>query len=719
MRSGRALFTLLVGFYGLLCDARPMGVGLVLSGGGARAMAHVGILQIIDSAGLQVGHIAGTSMGAVVGAFYAMGYSGKQIEDIMRSVDWQAVSDNRIQRKKLSYFDRKQTDKYLLSLPITQKGISIPAGINYGYFILQTLSSLTVQFPGYQDFRKFPIPFVCTGTDIENGILKEFEEGIISDVLRATTAFPSIFSPHEVDGRLYVDGGVMDNLPIKLLIKRGVQYIIASDVQNAAYTKDELNSINKILEQAATFASIKAYQDYICEAQLLFQPKVPEAGLLSFELMDRVIQEGRNVALKYWDTLVALAKIYPRTVPYQRDLPPTDVVISSIRVTGSTDVDENYMISKLGFRKNSTLSFHKIHDLMDQIYGRKNYEIIKYDLFPITDTSHALNFYFKPFKHNQYLRLGLHFDTDFGSAFLFSYYNKNLIFKNSFLNVDLVLGDNPRGNFTYFIDRGVIPMLGIRGRFNTFRSPLWLNERPVNFINYSDFNVDVFIQSILTKSISIIGGIQTEYFNLIPTQTDNPLIRNNLTYFNYFGQLHFDNLNQIFKPQRGARFEVTARVLSRTERYQVFIKPTTVLSGHYMQAFGYGSVGINLTLQSTISLGTYQLFPYRVFMGGLGNNYFQHIQKFAGYRFLELTGRQNALLRGEFFFRTLPNQYFTFTYNVGKIGEELTELITNEIVDGFAVTYSINTLLGPIEFSLMGHSNSSRILSYISVGYWF
>ncbi|WP_409770752.1 patatin-like phospholipase family protein [Thermaurantimonas sp.] len=703
----------------MLCLAQPKGIGLVLSGGGARAMAHVGVLQIIDSAGLQVGYIAGTSMGAVVGAFYAMGYSGKQIEAIMRSVDWQAVSDNRIQRKKLSYFDRRQTDKYLVSLPITDKGITIPAGINYGYYILQTLSRLTAYYPGYQDFRKFPIPFVCTGTDIENGILKEFEEGIISDILRATTAFPSIFSPYEVDGRLYVDGGVMDNLPINLLKKRGVKYIIASDVQNAAYTKEELNSINKILEQAATFASIRAYQDYICEAQLLFQPKVPEAGLLSFELMDRVIQEGRNVALKHWDTLVALAKKFPRTVPYLKELPPDEVVISNIKVTGSSDVNENYISAKLGFRKNSALSFNKIHDLIDQIYGRKNHEIIKYDLFPITDTSYALNMYFKSFKYNQYLRLGLHFDSDFGSAFLFSYYNKNLIFRNSFLNVDLVLGDNPRGNFTYFIDRGVIPMLGIRGRFNTFRSALWSNERPVNFINYTDLSSDVFIQSILTKSISITGGIQTEFFNLIPTQLDNPLIRNNLTYFNYFGQLHFDNLDQLFKPQRGARIEVIARVLSRTERYQVFIKPTTVLSGNYMQALGYGRVGMNLTFQSTISLGTYQFFPYRTFLGGLGNNYFQHIHKFAGYRFLELSGRQSAVLRGEFFLRTFPNQYFTFTYNVGKIGEEVPELITNEVIDGYAVTYSINTLLGPIEFSLMGNSNSSRILAYISVGYWF
>ncbi|MCX8147813.1 patatin-like phospholipase family protein [Thermaurantimonas aggregans] len=719
MNTRRALHMLLICFNGLLCLAQPKGIGLVLSGGGARAMAHVGVLQIIDSAGLQVSYIAGTSMGAVVGAFYAMGYSGKQIEAIMRSVDWQAVSDNRIQRKKLSYFDRKQTDKYLLSLPITDKGISIPAGINYGYYILQTLSRLTVHYPGYQDFRKFPIPFVCTGTDIENGILKEFDEGIISDILRATTAFPSIFSPYEVDGRLYVDGGVMDNLPISLLKKRGVQFILASDVQNAAYTKEELNSINKILEQAATFASIRAYQDYICEAQMLLQPKVPEAGLLSFELMDRVIQEGRNVALRYWDTLVALAKIYPRAVPYQRELPPNDVIVSNIRVSGSADVDENYITAKLGFRKNTALSFDKIHDLMDQIYGRKNHEIIKYDLFPITDTSHALNFYFKPFKYNQYLRLGLHFDTDFGSAFLFSYYNKNLIFRNSFLNIDLVLGDNPRGNFTYFIDRGVIPMLGIRGRFNTFRSALWSNERPINFINYTDLSSDIFIQSILTKSISVTGGVQTEFFNLIPTQLDNPLIRNNLAYLNYFGQLHFDNLDQLFKPQKGAKVEIIARVLSRTERYQVFIKPTTVISGYYMQALGYGRVGMNLSFQSTISLGNNQFFPYRVFLGGLGNNYFQHIHKFAGYRFLELSGRQNAVLRGEFFFRTFPNQYFTFTYNVGKIGEEIPELITNEIIDGYAITYSVNTLLGPIELSLMGNSNSSRILGYISVGYWF
>ena len=699
--------------------AQNRGIGLALSGGGARAMAHVGVLQIIDSAGLQISYISGTSMGAVVGAFYAMGYSGYQIQQLMKGVDWQAVSDNRVQRKNLSFFDRKQSNQYLLSLPITEKGISIPAGINYGYFILQNLSRLTVSHPGYQDFRMLPIPFVCTGTDIESGILKEFDEGILSDILRASTAFPSIFSPYEIDGRLYVDGGVMDNLPINLLTKRGVRYIIASDVQNPAYTKNQLNSINKILEQAATFASQRAYDDYICNAQILLEPKMNEAGLLSFEYMDRLIQEGRKAALQYWDTLVALAEKYPRITPFKKELPPENIYVANIRVTGPSDIDDQYIFRKLGIRKNEKISIQKIHSFMDQIYGRRNHEIIKYDLYPITDTSHSLNFYFKSFQYNQYLRLGIHFDSDFGSAFLFSYYKKNLLFKNSFLNVDLILGDNPRGNFVYFADRGAIPTLGIRGQFNTFSTPLFEEGRPSNFINYVEVGGDLFIQSNINKSLLITGGIQTEFFNLIPTQPDDPLIRNNLLYFNYFGQIQFDNLNQVFKPQKGSKFELTTRVLSRTERYEVFIRPTTVISGMFMQSIGYERVGINLTLQSTLSFGSNQFFPYRVYMGSFGNNYFQHIYNFAGYRFMELSGRQNALVRSEFFFRTASNQYITFTYNVGKIGEEVYDLITNFILDGYAITYSINTLIGPLEFSLMQNNTTTRTLGYISVGYWF
>ena len=695
------------------------GIGLALSGGGARAMAHVGVLQIIDSAGLQIGYISGTSMGAVVGAFYAMGYSGHQIQQIMKTVDWQAVSDNKVQRKNLSFFDRKQSDRYLLSLPITEKGITIPAGINYGYYILQNLSHLTISYPGYQDFRTLPIPFVCTGTDIESGLLKEFDEGILSDILRASTAFPSIFFPYEIDGRLYVDGGVMDNLPISLLTKRGVRYIIASDVQNPAYTKDQLTSINKILEQAATFASQKAYDDNICNAQILLEPKMTEAGLLSFEYTDRLIQEGRKAALKYWDTLVALAQKYPRITPFKKELPPESIYVANIRVTGPSDINDQYIYKTLGIRKNEKLSIQKIHSFMDQIYGRKNHEIIKYDLYPITDTSYSLNFYFKSFRHNQYLRLGVHFDSDFGSAFLFSYYKKNFLFKNSFLNVDLILGDNPRGNFIYFVDRGAIPTLGVRGQFNTFRTQLFEAGRPSNFINYFEAGGDLFIQSIINKSFLVTGGVQTEYFNLIPTQPNDPLIRDHLLYFNYFGQIQFDNLNQIFKPQKGSKFEFAARVLSRTERYEVFIKPTTVLSGMFLQSFGYGRVGVNLTLQSTVSFGSNQFFPYRIFMGSFGNNYFQHIYKFAGYRFLELSGRQNVVARGEFFFKTTSNQYITFTYNVGKIGEEVSDLITNLILDGFAVTYSFNTLIGPLEFTLMQNNTTTRTLGYVSVGYWF
>lgn len=709
----------LVLFSGHIVCGQVSGIGLVLSGGGARAMAHVGVLQIIDSAGLQISYISGTSMGAVVGVFYAMGYSGMQIQEIMKNVDWQAVSDNKVSRTNLSIFDRKQSDRYLVSLPITEKGITIPAGINYGYFILQNLSRLTISNPGYQDFKSLPIPFVCTGTDIESGILKEFEEGIISDILRATTAFPSIYSPYEIDGRLYVDGGVMDNLPINLLTKRGVNFIIASDVQNPAYKKDQLTSINKILEQAATFASQRAYDDHICDAQILLQPKLNEVGLLNFEYIDRLIQEGRKAALEYWDTLVALARNHPRTTPYKKDLPPESITVANIRVKGPSDIDEQYIYKRLGIRKNDKISFQKLHSFMDQIYGLKNYEVIKYDLYPVTDTSFSLNFYFKSYRFNQYLRLGFHFDSDFGSAFMFSYYKKNLLFKNSFLNFDMILGDNPRGNFIYLVDRGAIPSLGIRGQFNTFKTSLYQSGRPINFINFFGLSGDVFIQSVINRSLSITGGIQTEYFDLTPTQPTDPLIRDNLLYFNYFGQIQFDNLNQSFKPQKGSSLDLTARVLSRTERYTVFIRPTTVFSGTYMQAFGYGRVGLHLTFHSTLSFGTNQFFPYRVHMGSLGNNYFQHIYKFAGYRFMELSGRQNAVFRGEFFCKVTPAQYITLTYNVGKIGEELEDLIANLILDGYAVTFSLNTILGPLEFSLMQTSTFSRFLGYVSVGFWF
>ncbi|MGK0638427.1 patatin-like phospholipase family protein [Schleiferia thermophila] len=707
---------------GILCTtayAQDKVIGLALSGGGARAMAHVGVLQILDSAGLQVHYIAGTSMGAVIGAFYAMGYSGHQIEALMKKVDWQAISDNKVARNKLSFFDKRNSDRYLFSLPITEKGITIPPGINYGHYIFQTLARLTLSFQGYQDFRKLPIPFVCTGTDIENGLLVEFEEGVFSDILRATTAFPSVFSPYEIDGRLYVDGGVMDNLPIALLKKRNLQFIIASDVQNPAYSKEELTSISKILEQAATFANIKAYQDNICEVDLLIQPKIEEAGLLTFDLMDRLIQEGRKHALQYWDILVALAKKYPRTIPYQSQLPASEIFVKTIKISGTSDFDTEYIESALGMKKKTKISFAQINKFVDQLYGQKNHEIIKYDLYPATDTSYALNFLFRPFKYNQYLRIGLHFDTDFGSAFLFSYYRKNMIFRNSFFNLDLILGDNPRGELIYVVDRGIIPTLGICGRFNTFSTSIFQNETPVNFVSYRDFSADVFVQSIPAKSISISGGIQTEFFNIVPNLPIDPLIRDNLLYLNYFGNIYFDNLNQFFKPQRGSLFDVSVRVLSRTERFRLYIKPTTVVSGIYKQAFGYGRVGLNTTFQSLLSFGTTQFFPYKVFMGSLGQNYIQHIVPFAGYKYMELSGRQSAIFRADFFVKTTPNQFITFTYNIGKIGEEVVDLIDNPILDGFALSYGFNSIIGPIELSLMGNSKSSRVLGYLAVGYWF
>ena len=213
-------------------DSCDLKIGLVFSGGGAKCLAQIGALKVIDSAGIKVDYIAGTSMGAIIGSMYALGYSVDEIEEYLRKVDWDALLSNEIPHNRLSYFDRKSEARYLLSFPLVEGKLRLPTGLNYAQYILKQLSYLTQQSYRYPTFSDFPIPFLCVATNLENGQMKIFEDGNLTDALRASSAFPSLFTPYEVNGNLYIDGGLVNNYPVKPLRERGMDYIIGIDVQD-------------------------------------------------------------------------------------------------------------------------------------------------------------------------------------------------------------------------------------------------------------------------------------------------------------------------------------------------------------------------------------------------------------------------------------------------------------------------------------------------------
>ena len=232
-------------------EQRPR-VGLVLSGGGARGAAHVGVLKVLDEMRVPIDAIAGTSMGAVVGGLYASGMTAAEIEKLIRSVNWQDAFQDRPPREELG-FRRKQDDREFLvryALGVTEEGFVLPRGLVQGQKLEQVLRNAALPVAEIQDFDRLPIPFRAIATDLETGEAVVMDSGDLVTAMRASMSAPGVFAPAQRDGRLLVDGGLVENLPIDAARAMGVDVLIVVDVSFPLYAREELTSPLEVTNQA-------------------------------------------------------------------------------------------------------------------------------------------------------------------------------------------------------------------------------------------------------------------------------------------------------------------------------------------------------------------------------------------------------------------------------------------------------------------------------------
>ncbi|MBT3168916.1 MAG: hypothetical protein HN952_05930 [Candidatus Cloacimonetes bacterium] len=274
-------------------------VGLALSGGGARALAHIGVLKVIDEYGLQIDYIAGTSTGAVIGGLYAIGYSGKEIENIFLELDWSDIFDESIPRADV-YIGQKRwlpyanyffdlDENYFPKLPI-----SFISGNN----LINFLFDLTHQ--SAHDFDDFQIPFRCVATNVLTGEKKVFASGALHEAMRASMSFPTVFLPFELDEQRYIDGGIVSNLPAEIVKEMGADFVIGIKTNSPLKNDADLKNLIDVLEQTVNInisENMKESQNY-CD--LTISPNLAEFELLDFTKKQEIIARGEKIARKYF-----------------------------------------------------------------------------------------------------------------------------------------------------------------------------------------------------------------------------------------------------------------------------------------------------------------------------------------------------------------------------------------------------------------------------------
>lgn len=716
-------------------DQKRPKIGVVLSGGGAKGLAHIGVLKVLDEAGVKVDFIGGTSMGAIIGGLYASGYTAKQLDSIFSVVDADALLQDYIPRTSKSFFEKRNDEVYALTLPFNKFKLGVPTALSKGMYNYNLLSRLTNHVRYIRDFSKLPIPFVCIATDIETGEKVVLKNGILPKVILASGAFPSLYSPVEIDGRLLVDGGVTDNYPIEEVKKMGADIIIGVDVQEGLKDRNNLGGASGVLVQITNFNMIEKMEAKRKATDIYIKPDIKGYTVISFDLGKEIINKGEEAAFSVYEQFEKLNFNGTQHVDRVRTTNLSDTLnIADIKVNSLNNFTRPYVLGKLRFKNNSKITFQKLSDGIANLSSTQNFSAISYSFEKINEKDTRLLMELKENPVKRYMKLGVHFDGLYKSAALINVTQRKVFFKNDNISLDVILGDNFRYNLNYYYDNGFYWSFGVTSRYNKFNKNIAtdfangfaLQSLGVNSINinYSDFTQQIFAQTVFAQKFLVGGGTEWKHLR-IESETlanSNPVLENS-SYASLYGYLKFDSQDKNYFAKKGWHFFGDFKSFVYSSDYTHAFQPFSIAKAdvELVQTF-FKRIAVKIQSEGGFAIGE-RTIPFHDFvLGGYGYNMINNFRHFYGYDFLSISG--DSYVKGEvgLDYEFYKKNHFNFSANFANVGNSIFEddrWISRPKYSGYALGYGLETFIGPIELKHAWSPDTRNHYTWVSLGFWF
>ncbi len=703
-------------------------IGLVLSGGGAKGFAHVGVLKVIDELGIPIDYIAGTSMGSIIGGFYAMGYTANEIEKIISQQNWDNLLSDKIDRKYVPIYEKKAKENYNLSFPIKPKGIQLPSGIVYGQKVLNLFEKLSIKYHNTTDFKKLPIPFVCIATNLENGNAEVLSNGYIPLALRASMAIPTIFTPVVIDEKMLVDGGLINNFPVDEVLKMGADIVIGVDVQSGVKTKQQLNSIIDVMNQLSSLTGLKNYQQNKSKVDIYIKPSIKEYTVGSFNKADSLIHRGFIAGNKAKPQLLALKKKYhlqPNKIErYPIPTPETSFYIEDVKYNGLHQTSSLFLKRKMNLFTPGSISLNDLKKGLDQAYASGYFNVISFKMNNISDDSNkkSLEFFIKE-RTTKRFNVAYRYDSDNNASVLLNLTTRNILQENSRLSLDLKLAKKPRISVAYNIDNGLLPGFTIKAEYNESEVFKYQKNRKSDIFDFKYGKADFSIHSILKESYAIGFGAKLEYFDADSQMSSS---HNNIKddfYLSYYGYINVDTRDNAHYPHKGMMLYGEYSLLTTNGiHFNEQDTPANIILLRYQNA-------ISLSKKITLQPGVYgrsiwgenlPLYLYS-YCGGIDQtDYFDVQVPFVGLHRMELPSKTALVMRGDLQWEIFRNNYLILHTNLGVLSSDLLGIFNaGTWVKGIGLTFSYNSIIGPMELSMMLSDKNTHLQHYISLGFFF
>lgn len=706
-------------------------IGLVLSGGGAKGLAHIGVLKVIDSLGIKIDFIGGTSMGAVVGGLYASGYSGKELEYLFNHVDVDALLQDFTPRNSKNFYEKRNDEIYAVTLPFDKFKVGLPSGYSKGLYNFNLISRLTLHVSNVDDFNDLQIPFFCIATDAETGEEVILDKGNLAKVLVTSGALPTLYNPIEIDGRLLIDGGVVNNYPVEELRKRGANFIIGVDVQDGLKGREQLKDVTSLLAQINSYSMAEKMAEKIKLTDIYIKPDIKGYNVISFEKVNELIPKGEVVARKVLNN----SELNQNSAALLRDkvVVADSICISNIEISNLKNFTRAYVMGKLKFKQNTTVSFEEFEKGINNLNATQNFSSVFYS-FKSVEGGKKLVLELNEKKVNKFLKFGLHYDDLFKSGVLLNITQKKVFVKNDVLSLDLILGDNFRYNLNYYIDNGFYWSFGVNSKYSTFNknipsyfnNELTLTTLGISSINvdYSDLSNQLYLQTIFIQKFSIGGGVELKHLK-IKSETllaTNPIFDKS-DYFSVFGYLKFDSFNQKYFPKKGASFNGEIKSFVYSSDYNDNFKNFSIAKGDVaiVQTF-FKKIAVKLQSEAGFAIGEKSISSFDFALGGYGFAALNNFRPFLGYDFVSLLG--DSYIKGSVVadYEFLKKHHFELTANYANIGNNIFEddtWVSKPKYSGYGIGYGYETVIGPLEVKHSWSPETGKHFTWFTVGFYF
>jgi NTE family protein len=696
-------------------------VGLVLGGGGAKGLAHIGVIKVLEEEGIKVDYVGGTSMGGLVGGLYALGNDAESMDSIVDQMDWDKLLNDQLTRLDLPMDEKADVNRYLLTLPLIGFIPNLPRGLVNGQLIKNELSKLAWAANDIFDFSLLPIPFFCVGTDIETGKAVTMDKGRLASALRATMSIPTIFEPVMYKNHLLVDGGLVNNYPVDIMRKKGMNFIIGVNVGNDLMKKNEITNAMDVLEQSTAFYGAIQLRANIKATDLYIRPDISGLSVLDFSNSDEIIRRGEEAARRKITQIRMLAKYlkkqHKKLTPKPRLIQSDTLQLAEVKILGSNIKSKSFIRSRLQLRVPGRYSIDQINNAVNRVYYSGFFKNISYDLMHRTD-GYVLELRLTQRSSNLF-RVGGHYDDYNRASLLLNVRLHNLVLEGSKTNLSFILGQNPAIFGEYMFDRGAKLGAALGASYSN-RELRRYNENFTEVTSsfyYTFYNVDLYGYTNFVNNRRFSFGAKYEYFRTAANVNYIPDFTYSSSFFHLYGKYRIDYYDDGVYPTHGIRAQASA-----TQMVSASNAPMLRIRGDVETALPFLSE--RFVIQPGVSFGAqfgdYKSYPYEFLIGGQNVGIYQNMVTFVGMEYTSYIAPYMFILRSNFRWNFKGKHYVFVLGQAGFIEHDIMDLFTmNKLNYGGALGYSLNSLIGPIDFSISTSSQGPNSHLLLAIGYWF